>query len=423
MVTVEKLDRFGGWKKMFFYFIVTLFAFPVHADIFPAVGELPVHAGLPDPFLKVDGTRVTTKTEWKQQREYLKRMLEHYQYGHLPPAPEKVRWVTDSKTTYFDGKAEQRLGRVVVEHQGEVLEIRAGLIRPVGTGPFPVIIKNANYLFDYDLIDDPKRIQKYAKQQRLKVESDAFRAAVQRGYAIVKFYREDVLPDRTSSGQETFLKMFPDFDGGCIAAWAWGTSRLVDIVLTKSWCKPDAITVTGHSRGGKTALCAGIYDERITLTAPNSSGAGGTASWLHFEKNQPRQTIAVHAANHAYWWNPRLFDFVGKEKHLPFDAHTAKLLIAPRALLNTHATEDFWANPYGTAITFEAAQKVFDWLNVAENQGIHWRTGEHQQDFEDWLALLDFADQLFFDRPSNREFSDTKHEVPPQLIPWQIPAR
>ena len=40
--------------------------------------------------------------------------------------------------------------------------------------------------------------------------------------------------------------------------------------------------VTGHSRGGKTALCAGIYDERIAITAPNSSGTGflDVSSWL-----------------------------------------------------------------------------------------------------------------------------------------------
>ena len=57
---------------------------------FPAFEELPSIPELPDPFLKPDGTRVKTREEWPEQREYLKAMLAHYLYGEMPPAPENT---------------------------------------------------------------------------------------------------------------------------------------------------------------------------------------------------------------------------------------------------------------------------------------------------------------------------------------------
>lgn len=45
---------------------------------FEAVSTLPEQDALPDPFLRPDGKRVQTLTQWQQQREYLKAMLAHY---------------------------------------------------------------------------------------------------------------------------------------------------------------------------------------------------------------------------------------------------------------------------------------------------------------------------------------------------------
>ena len=39
---------------------------------FLRVIELPVHDGMPDPFVKPDGARVKSKEEWLMQRVYLK---------------------------------------------------------------------------------------------------------------------------------------------------------------------------------------------------------------------------------------------------------------------------------------------------------------------------------------------------------------
>ena len=62
-----------------------------------------------------------------------------------------------------------------------------------------------------------------------------------------------------------------------------------------------------------------------------------------------------------------------------FAPHIAKALIAPRAFVNCHARQDYWANPYGTELTHRAAATVFKWLNAENLIGLHWREGGHAQ--------------------------------------------
>ena len=51
---------------------------------FPPVDELPEQEGLPDPFIGPDGKRIQSIDDWPAQREYLKAILSHYKYGHMP---------------------------------------------------------------------------------------------------------------------------------------------------------------------------------------------------------------------------------------------------------------------------------------------------------------------------------------------------
>lgn len=209
-----------------------------------------------------------------------------------------------------------------------------------------------------------------------------------------------------------------------------GQSLVIDALDRLELADMERIVVTGHSRGGETALCAGIYDERNVITAPNSSGAGGTASMRYFEEGNEtgkrdgkpsHQTLAAVQSGAPNWWNARWFQFVGKVDRMPFDSHTMKALIARRALANPHGRQDYWANPYGTELTYQAADKVFDWLGSNQQQGIYWRDGGHGQGKEDWAALLDFADWKFFSKKPRRSFSTLNY--PDAKLPayWDVP--
>lgn len=80
--------------------------------------------------------------------------------------------------------------------------------------------------------------------------------------------------------------------------------------------------------------------------------------------------------------------------------HFAKALIAPRALITTDGLGDVWANTFGTQVTWRAAQEVFDFLGVPEKNALHFREGKHEFQAADWIAIVDFCDEMFFGKTS-----------------------
>ena len=95
--------------------------------------------------------------------------------------------------------------------------------------------------------------------------------------------------------------------------------------------------------------------------------------------------------------------------------------MAPRALVNAHARQDYWANPYGTELTHRAAAVVFEWLGAGDRIGLHWREGTHAQNEEDWAALLDFADAYFFDKKTDRKFNAWTYPDAELPFDWKAP--
>jgi hypothetical protein len=377
---------------------------PAAAYTFPPVGDLPVHSAMPDPFVKPDGTRLTTKAEWPAQRHYLKAMMACYQYGKRPPLPEEFGLQKLESTSVFAGKALHERYAITLTRKGKEATLQFELIRPNNEGRVPVIVKNAREFFAANTDDRA-----------------AAKEAVTRGYLLCLFMRTDIAEDKANNRRKGVLALYPDYDWGTIAAWAWGHSLTIDALDRLTLIDMNRIVVTGHSRGGKTALCAGVYDERIAITAPNSSGTGGTGSLRYFESGQRPQRLILHKKQFPHWWHPRFFRFGGKEERLPYDAHTAKALIAPRAMFNAHARQDYWANPYGTELTYRAANTVFDWLDAKGKQGISWRDGGHAQKEEDWLALLDFADWIFYQKKSQRSFDTLAYPNAELPVDWKAP--
>ncbi|MBK8741798.1 MAG: hypothetical protein IPM02_20810 [Betaproteobacteria bacterium] len=343
----------------------------VGAMRFPGVRQLPVIAELPDPFLGPDGKRITTKQQWRRQRMELLRRVLHYEYGDLPPAPGNViagtRRTRHVKAT---GATEHKLRLKM--GPGHAVATDLILTIPPGAGPFPAIIRG-------DLCWG-------------RVKTSIAAAVVQRGYILAEFNRVQIADD--SVQEDGVYLAYPGYDGGRIAAWAWGFHRVVDYLHTLDIVDRTRIAATGHSRGGKSALLAGATDERIALTAPNNSGCGGAGCYRLQALGS--EDIASITSEFPYWFHARFRQFAGKVTRLPFDQHTVKALIAPRALLGTEALGDLWANPQGSQQSHTAAREVFAYLGAAACIGIRFRAGRHEHNAEDWAALLDFADWQFF---------------------------
>ncbi len=57
---------------------------------FIPVNQLPVVEEMPDPLTMYDGTLVTTEAQRRARRREMIKILEDYEYGHMPPLPGNV---------------------------------------------------------------------------------------------------------------------------------------------------------------------------------------------------------------------------------------------------------------------------------------------------------------------------------------------
>ena len=222
---------------------------------FSSKSELKAIHELPDPFLKPDGTRVQTREEWPEQREYLKAMLTHYLYGTMPPPPGNTRGKVTFSRKVYNGRAIAETVHITCGPE-DAIQFDCELIRPAKEGKVPVITWN-----------------QFKDRHGSPDEEDA---VLNHGYAIIEFEKEQLAQDNANAIHGPLAKAYPGYTWGAIAHVGMGPRAVWWITWpprnTPIW---DRIVATGHSRGGKVALCAAIYDERFALCAASGSGCGG----------------------------------------------------------------------------------------------------------------------------------------------------
>ncbi|MCS7161122.1 MAG: acetylxylan esterase, partial [Gemmatales bacterium] len=193
-------------------------------------------------------------------------------------------------------------------------------------------------------------------------------------------------------------------DTATIAAWAWGSHRVVDYLVTVPELDRRRIIVVGHSRLGKTALLAAAFDERLALVIPHQAGCGGTAP----SRGKIGESVQAINDRFPHWFNGHFKQFNRAPEKLPFDQHCLIALCAPRPVLLTNAVEDTWANPEGQFEMLVAADPAYRLLGVegvgqrqmpavgqllASRLGYFIRPGKHSMTREDWEIFLAFADK------------------------------
>jgi endo-1,4-beta-xylanase len=390
------------WLAPVFMCCMTAWAVTDAPTTFPEPDQLPVLKELPDPFLMRDGQRVSTREEWAKRRLEITEMLLHYEYGHLPPAPASVLVEEETVRDAFDGKA--RVHEFVLRMNGkDGFSMHAGVIVPTAGGPkFPVVVA-------VNPVYGPHG------------EATA-RQVIERGYAFAGFAYHDVDNDKDDRSVGVY-PFYPDSDGASLIMWAWGAMRVVDCLAARSDIDMAKIAVTGHSRCGKAALLAGALDERFALVVPHASGAGGSGSFRIQPKGVETLDFITKPDRFHYWFSPRLRAFVKREDRLPFDQHFLKALVAPRALLEVIGLGDLWANPEGTRQTHLAVLPVFEFLDARDKAALWVRDGGHDEEPQDWTALLDFADFAFFDKPLPSGFNAAPAGTVSTNLTWSAPAQ
>jgi (4-O-methyl)-D-glucuronate---lignin esterase len=377
----------------------TALASPDFATNFPAVGQLPTRATLPDPLVMDDGRKVTTLTQWRQRREEMKQIIEYYAIGHSPPPPGNVIGHELLSKTVLAGKVTCRLVHLTFGPENK-LGFDTAIFVPTkmtaGKPPFPTIVQPVFFPIPGTNALAASSWAEVAKQ---------YDEPIRRGYAVVIFYYQQCGADTANYRQTGFFPAYPGYDWGDLAAWAWAMSRCVDYLETQPFVDKTKIIALGHSRLGKAALIAGAFDERFALTVPAGSGCGGTGAYRFNGKGRGgKEGLEEVVKRFPQWFDPRLREFSGQIDKLPFDQHWLISLVAPRCFIAADALNDRYCNVNALVQSYLAAKPVYEFLGVPEHLGVNFRPGVHMLAHADWRAILDFSDQQLRNRDVKQRF-------------------
>jgi hypothetical protein len=319
----------------------------------PASADLQEQTTLPDPFLNLSGERLTKKSQWRCRREEIRQLAEGFIYGTKPPQPESVSGsVTDTAIS------------VDVTNQGQTATFTAMVTLPPGvTGPVPAVIGYGRSSFQDTILAEGVAFINYNVTQ---VGDETMRNP-----KIGAFYSAN--PDRP--------------DTGMLAAWAWGVSRIIDVLeqSDSQLIDPRAIGVHGCSRSGKGAFIAGAFDERVALTIPFESGMAGVPAFRMIVPEGGE--VLRNAIEYRPWAGDTFQQFLvlGASQEepdlqvaqnqmsgmlqfkLPLDTHEVIGMVAPRGLFVMGNPFIVNLAPKAEDVTVQAGLQIYSALGVAEN--------------------------------------------------------
>lgn len=371
----------------------------IRIDSYEVLGQLP------DLFTMEDGTKVENEQQWQQRRQELFKSAVGLQFGEVPPEPEFL------EVEPLDSGTNIQSFRITTGTKARPLSFIMRVIRPEKPGVYPAIVDGDlcwRYAFDKEFID----------------------AAISQNVMLVLFNRTELAPDRADNwNQGPIYKTYPDLTFGTVAAWAWGYSRCVDALEKLGIADMNNIAFSGHSRGGKVTLLAGLLDQRAAIVNPNNSGAGGAGCYrVHMTATkenglqQHNETLKdLLRGSIGFWFNPAMQAYTECEEKLPFDQHYLKALVAPRILIQTEAASDLWANGVGTWQTAMAAKEAYRFLGAEENILLYFRKGYHCHMPEDIGLLAKVMNQRMNGQPFEEGSFKTPFHKPELIFDWRSP--
>ena len=252
--------------------------------------------------------------------------------------------------------------------------------------------------------------------------------ALRRGYAVATLHNADLEEDRPGAATRGVRGLFgsertlhePDA-WGAIGAWAWGLSRVMDVLESLDDIDASSVIVHGHSRLGKAALWAAAQDERFAGAISNDSGCAGASLFRH----KTGENVQMITANFPHWFCENFNSYQNAEESLPVDQHNLLSLLAPRPLHVASAHLDAHADPRGEYLSTLHASPIVCFfgqrgtlpdgivpagsdlpsaiaatvelpeagVRVGGLLSYHVREGEHDVLADDWTHFIDFADE------------------------------
>ncbi|CAK7212403.1 hypothetical protein SCUCBS95973_001451 [Sporothrix curviconia] len=302
------------------------------------------NAQLPDPWTFANGKPVASNDDWACRVQEMSRIMQQFELGALPPAP-------DSVTATMAGGSMS----LAIKVGSNTKTVSVGITKGSGGasggsgGGSPAIITVGG-----SSIPIPGTVG------RISFGNDACAAQA----------------NPASHGTGWFFDLHgKTHPAGALTAWAWCVGRIVDgleqLGADKTGIDPKRLGVTGCSRNGKGAFLVGALEPRIALTLPQESGSGGAASWRvsDAEKAKGKSIQTAHQIVRENAWFSHNFDpYVNKTNELPEDHHFLAALVAPRGLFVMENDID-WLGPVSTTVAMKAGRMIYAALGVRANMG------------------------------------------------------
>ena len=380
----------------------------------PVLDQLPETAALPDPFLSVNGQRIAQKADWRCRRAEIAAQVQEYEYGPKPPKPSLVS----------GAYANERL-TVTAGEPGHTVSFSVEVTKPAGgAAPAPALI----------VIGRSALAPVFASHGAAVITFDNNAMGAQGN-------KQEGGTYTNTRGQGTFYELYgKDHPASSMMAWAWGVSRVIDALASTPEAGIDVgrLAVSGCSRNGKGAIVVGAFDERIALTVPQESGAGGTASWRISQAQMDEYRAKVnpnpsggqgvqtlkHAAGEQPWFRASFAQFGDSTNHvhrLPFDQHMVLGLVAPRALFVLDNTDRMWLGDQSSFTSAVAAAEIWKALGEPEAVGAS-QAGGHPHCTEVPQAQLDelgaFIDKFLIGTGTARTHVLRSDRITPDRARW-----
>jgi hypothetical protein len=384
----------------------------------PEFAELQPLNTLPDPFLGLNGERITTRAAWRCRRQEIRALAERFIYGEKPSRPESVSGSVSA--TNID---------VQVQNQGQTASFSATISLPAGaTGPVPAVIGYGGSSFQDTILAE--------------------------GIAFIN-YNVTAVGDETTyspNKQGAFYLAHPDRqDTGMLLAWAWGVSRMIDVIeqTGAQIIDPQSIGVTGCSRSGKGAFIAGAFDERVALTVPFESGMAGVPAFRMIVPEGGE--VLRNAIEYRPWAGDAYRNFLqltvfdqndtaGRNADnqaagelqflLPVDTHEVIGMIAPRGLFVMGNPAIVNLAPRSEHVTVRAGAEIYAALGVAENISYISNTpnGTHCAFRQEFVPLLEQNLRKFLKKDATATTGTIDPDarvaaaLGPQDVAWETPT-
>lgn len=405
---------------------------------------------LPPLLETANGRRIRSIAEWEVRRRELLDLFASHVYGRTPgprgpdiglvplgaaaasaaqaiPAPRLT--VHEAAVPALGGRARRTQLALAWPTHPDVAPLEVLLYQPNEPRPAPVFL-GLNFFGNHAVHADPgirlstrwmrSSEQAFVHDHRATVQSRGTMAGrwpieriVEAGCAVMTAYCGDLAPDDPAQVAGGVAPLFAAHVAaipvaerwGAIGLWAWGLSRMRDLVDGLPDLDAGRVAAIGHSRLGKAALWAGAQDIRFALVVSNESGCGGAA----LSRRAYGETVGRITRAFPHWFCSRFATYAEREAALPVDQHQLLALMAPRRLYVASAVEDRWADPRGEFLAAAATDPVYRLFGqrglgttrmppldtpIGDHVRYHVRTGGHDLTTYDWQQYLEAMGDL-----------------------------